>query len=62
VFEVAGTDVARKVVILARECGLQVELADVEVESLVPAALQDSPTADDFLARLPEVGRPPSSP
>ena len=48
-------DVARKVVILARECGLQVELADVEVESLVPEPLQSATTADEFLIGLPQV-------
>ncbi len=48
-------DVARKAVILARQCGLDLELSDVSLESLVPAALRDAGSADEFLARLPEV-------
>ena len=51
----SGTDVARKVVILARECGLKVELEDVEVQSLVPEPLQDSASAQAFLEGLPQV-------
>jgi aspartokinase/homoserine dehydrogenase 1 len=39
--DLSGTDVARKVTILARECGLKVELEDVPVKSLVPDALKD---------------------
>jgi aspartokinase/homoserine dehydrogenase 1 len=39
--DLSGTDVQRKVTILAREMGLKVELDDVPVESLVPQALQD---------------------
>ena len=51
-----GMDVARKAVILARLAGIppaQVELSNMTIESLVPAALQDV-TVDDFLARLAE--------
>ena len=51
--DLSGMDVARKVVILAREMGLQLELDDVEVEGLVPDALVDG-TVSDFLERLPE--------
>jgi len=50
--DLSGTDVARKLVILAREAGLEVELADVEIESLVPPALR-SGTVDHFLEKLP---------
>merc|ERR1719191_2371261 len=34
-----GADVQRKVVIVARECGLNINMEDVPVESLVPEAL-----------------------
>ena len=48
-------DVARKVVILAREAGLRTELADVAVQSLVPEPLAGAPSAEEFLAQLPQV-------
>jgi aspartokinase/homoserine dehydrogenase 1 len=52
--DLSGTDVARKVVILAREAGLRLELADVPVQSLVPAALQGVASAEEYMRRLPE--------
>ena len=49
--DLSGTDVARKVTILARQCGIDVELKDVPVASLVPAALQDwVPSEGEVLA------------
>jgi aspartokinase/homoserine dehydrogenase 1 len=45
-------DVARKLIILAREMGLRTELAEVKVESLVPAEISDC-GVDSFLERLP---------
>ncbi|OEF93624.1 bifunctional aspartate kinase/homoserine dehydrogenase II [Vibrio splendidus] len=42
-----GSDVMRKLVILARESGLDIEPENVKVESLVPAKLQDL-SVDDF--------------
>ena len=52
--DLSGTDVARKVVILARECGIDIELEDVPVESLVPEALRDVASAEEFMEKLPE--------
>jgi len=39
--DLGGVDVQRKVTILARECGLDIEMSDVPVESLVPAPLRN---------------------
>ncbi len=50
--DLSGMDVARKVVILAREMGMSLELSDVRVRSLVPEALT-SGTAAEFLDALP---------
>ena len=51
--DLSGTDVARKLIILGREIGLKLELGDVDVESLVPAALAGA-SSEEFLSRLPE--------
>ncbi len=45
-----GSDVMRKLVILARESGLSIEPESVKVESLVPKELQDL-TIDEFFDR-----------
>ena len=55
--DLSGLDVARKLVILAREAGSELSLDDVAVESLVPAHLQSVPR-DEFLARLEELDAP----
>ncbi|CAI5971248.1 unnamed protein product [Closterium sp. NIES-65] len=52
--DLEGMDVARKVVILARECGLRLELDQVPIQSLVPEALQHVGSVDEFMQRLPE--------
>ena len=49
--DLSGADVARKVVILAREMGLPLEMADVALEGLVPAGL-GAGSVDDFLRDL----------
>jgi aspartokinase/homoserine dehydrogenase 1 len=52
--DLSGVDVARKLIILGREMGLRLDLADVELENLVPPSLA-SCSSDEFLARLPEL-------
>jgi homoserine dehydrogenase len=50
-----GLDVARKLTILARLAGLQVESpTSFPVQSLIPAELESCASGDEFLARLPE--------
>ncbi|MCD7457277.1 Homoserine dehydrogenase [Datura stramonium] len=52
--DLSGTDVARKVIILARESGLDLELSDIPVQSLVPEPLRATASAEDFLLDLPK--------
>jgi len=49
--DLSGVDVARKLVILAREAGRELSLDQVEVESLVPATLRAG-SIDAFMQRL----------
>ena len=55
--DLSGMDVARKAVILAREAGLPLELRDIAVESLVPAALAGA-AVGEFLDRLVDFDAP----
>ncbi|MEW6430997.1 MAG: bifunctional aspartate kinase/homoserine dehydrogenase I [Myxococcota bacterium] len=55
--DLSGRDVARKLVILARENGWKIELEDVQLEGLVPDALANA-SADEFMARLEELDGP----
>lgn len=55
--DLSGLDVARKLVILAREAGMRLSLEDVDVESLVPEALR-AVSVEEFLARLDELDAP----
>ena len=55
--DLSGMDVARKLVILGREMGLKLELADVALEGLIPAQLATCPP-DEFMSRLGELDAP----
>jgi len=51
--DLSGMDFARKLIILAREMDLKLELDDVRLEGLVPRELTDC-APQEFLDRLPE--------
>ncbi len=50
-----GLDVARKVLIVAREIGMQINLSDIEVESVLTEEFENLTSAAEFLQRLPEL-------
>ncbi|AET04095.2 putative homoserine dehydrogenase, Aspartate kinase [Medicago truncatula] len=52
--DLSGTDVARKVIILARESGLKLELSNIPIESLVPEPLRACASAQEFMQQLPK--------
>lgn len=55
--DLSGLDVARKLVILAREAGRELSLAEVAIENLVPEPLRELPL-DAFLERIAELDAP----
>jgi len=50
--DLSGMDVARKILILARECGSTLELKNISVENLVPANCRKAQTVDAFISEL----------
>lgn len=53
--DLSGKDVARKILILAREAGLQIQASEVKRESLLPSPEWDAMSLDEFWRRLPEL-------
>jgi len=60
--DLSGSDVARKILTLARMCGSTLELGDVVIENLVPTELQQGSGSgqefnnlpDEFMSKMPD--------
>ncbi len=50
--DLSGTDVRRKLLILARECGSQMELDDIKCEPFLPVVCLKSKTNEEFYSKL----------
>ncbi|QJC36659.1 bifunctional aspartate kinase/homoserine dehydrogenase I [Enterobacteriaceae endosymbiont of Donacia simplex] len=53
--DLSGTDVARKLLILAREIGLNIELNDIMIESIIPNTFNKKKSLTEFFNSLSEL-------
>jgi aspartokinase/homoserine dehydrogenase 1 len=50
--DLCAADAARKALILARECGRELEFSDISIEPLLPKSCIEAPNVDAFFAQL----------
>ncbi len=50
--DLGGVDMARKLLILIRECGIQMELSEIDIEPILPDKCVNSRSVKDFFAEL----------
>jgi len=53
--DLSGMDVARKLLIVAREVGLELELDDIEVEPVIENGFASDASVDDLIARMKDL-------
>lgn len=53
--DLSGIDVARKLLILAREVGYEIELEDIEIEPILPEYFKKYKNTEEFLYKLKEI-------
>ncbi|QJC29224.1 bifunctional aspartate kinase/homoserine dehydrogenase I [Enterobacteriaceae endosymbiont of Plateumaris rustica] len=53
--DLSGIDVARKLLILAREIGYNLELNDIQIESIIPNEFKNLNSVKEFMSLLPKL-------
>lgn len=53
--DLSGLDVARKLLIMAREAGIQLELSDIDIEPVLPASFDANGNVDEFMGNLTKI-------